>query len=301
MTQDIPSDPRVVRDPRTLPEDIYRILDDDTDHEVSEENVKWAGDVFMELLRSRLAKREVLKGEDVLRFSSIGKKDRQIWYSAHMPEKAEKLPGKVKFKFLYGDMLEVLLLFLAKEAGHEVTDTQYEVEQDGVKGHIDCKIDGVLVDVKSASSYSYEKFKSGSYLFDDPFGYVSQLSGYANSLKDAGKLPSSRAAFLVADKVHGDIAYVELSESDIRANPAGPRIETLRNVLGSKTPPKRCYEDQPEGKSGNRKLGVGCSYCPFRETCWADANNGEGLKKYYYSRGPVWFTKIVKEPKVPAA
>lgn len=282
-------------DPVTLPEDIYRLLDDDTNHEVSEENVEWAGEVFKDLLRRRLQKREVKTGEEVLRFSILGKKDRQIWYQANKPETGEKMPGKQNFKFLYGDVLEVLLLFLSKEAGHDVQNTQKGVEEDGVKGSIDAEIDGVLVDVKSASSYSFEKFKSGSYLFDDPFGYVSQLSGYACALAH------KRAGFLVADKVHGDIAYVELDSAYLKGNPPGPRISHLRGVINTAAPPERCYDTVAEGKSGNQKLGVGCSYCPFKEDCWKDANDGKGLRKFFYSRGPVWLTTVKKEPRVDEA
>jgi hypothetical protein len=300
MDTDVIADTSAVRmSPESLPEDIYRILDDDTDHRVSEDNVEWAGEVFKNLLRSRLAKRD--SSGDVLRFSSLGKKDRQLWYAKHKPETAEKLHGQVKFKFLYGDILEVLLLFLAKESGHSVEDAQYEVEQDGVKGHIDAIIDGVLVDVKSASSYSYEKFKSGSYVFDDPFGYVSQLSGYANCLKALGKLEDTRAGFLVADKVNGRICYAGLDEEYILGNPPGPRIAKLRDVLANPTPPSRCYPDEPEGKSGNRKLGVGCSYCAFKEECWDDRNGGKGLRKFFYAKGPVWLTQVKKEPNVPEA
>jgi len=280
--------------PSTLPEDIYGLLDDDTEHTVSEANVEWAGDVFKDLLRTRLNKRPALSGEDVLRFSSLGKKDRQIWYMANKPETAEKLSGKTKLKFLIGDLYEVLLLFLAKESGHSVEDTQLQVEEDGVHGHIDATIDGILVDVKSASPYSFEKFKSGSYLFDDPFGYIPQLSGYAH------KMGKTEAGYLVANKVDGDIAYVKLSETDIKLHPPAPRIAKLREVIGSNTPPPRCYADVPEGKSGNRKLGVGCSYCPFKVDCWSDANNGKGLRKFYYSKGPVWFS-VVKKPKVVEA
>lgn len=280
------------RDPSSLPEDIYGILADETDHVVSEDNVEWAGEVFKQLLRSRLAKKEVKTGEDVLRFSSLGKKDRQIWYSANMPEVAEKLPGKVKLKFLWGDLAEVLLLFLAKESGHEVTDEQIEVNEDGVLGHIDAKIDGVLVDVKSASPYAFEKFKSGSYLFDDPFGYVAQISGYAH------KTGTERAGFFVANKVDGGLCFVEVDQAYIKGNPPAKRISDLRTIIRSPTPPSRCYDDIPEGKSGNRKLDVGCSYCPFKDECWKDANNGKGLRKFHYSRGPVWLTHVAKEPKV---
>lgn len=285
------------RDPSSLPEDIYQLLEqvDETGHAVSEDNVEWAGEIFKDLLRKRLTKQEQLVGEEVLRFSTIGKKDRQLWYMANMPEKAEKLSGKTKLKFLLGDLWEVILLFLAKESGHSVEHTQLEVEEDGVSGHIDAIIDGVLVDVKSASPYSYEKFKSGGYLFDDPFGYIPQLSGYAI------KVGTPRAGWLVGNKVDGSIQYVELSKEDIEANPPSDRIRSLREIIGKDAPPPRCYDDVAEGKSGNRKLGVGCSYCAFKDDCWADANSGKGLRKFFYSRGPVWLTVVKREPLVAEA
>ncbi len=283
------------RDPSTIAEDIYHVLHEDTYHEASEENVQLAGEAFKDLLRQRLTKRHEVKGEDVLRFSALGKKDRQLWYAANKPEVGEKLGGKQQFKFLYGDVIEVLLLFLAAEAGHVVEDQQKEVEVDGVKGHIDAVIDGILVDVKSASSYSFDKFKSGGYLFDDPFGYVSQLSGYASAL---GR---GRAAFLVADKVSGEIAFVELDKAYLDGNPPAERIAHLREVVNDPEPPARCYDTVPEGKSGNRKLGVGCSYCAYKEDCWSDANGGTGLRKFFYSRGPVWLTDVKKEPRVNEA
>lgn len=261
------------KDPSTLPDDIYHILADTTDHEVNEINVEEAGESFKNLLRQRLTKREVARGEAVLRFSALGKKDRQLWYAANMPEVAEKMPGKQNFKFLYGDVIELLLIFLAMEAGHDVQDNQRKVEVNGVKGSMDATIDGVVVDIKSASSFSFDKFKSGAYVFDDPFGYVSQISGYANAIGN------DRAGFLVADKVHGDIAFVELDKAYIEGNKPEPRIAHLRNVIASETPPKRCYDSVPEGKSGNMKLGIGCSYCVSPETkilksdlTWADAD-----------------------------
>jgi hypothetical protein len=275
-------------DPSTLPADIYNLLADTTDHEVSEDNVEWAGEAFKELLRTRLTKKVEKKGEQVLRFSALGKKDRQLWYAANKPEAAEEMPPKAIFKFLYGDVIEILLLFLTKEAGHKVTHEQFEVETDGVKGHTDAVIDGVPVDCKSASSYSFGKFRDGSFVFDDPFGYIPQLSGYAHALGI-----TDRAGFLVADKVHGDICFAEIDGYTIKGNPPAPRIKHLRGILNSTIPPERCYSDERHGESGNRKLGIGCSYCPFKNECWP------GLRKFYYSRGPVWLTQIKREPNVP--
>jgi hypothetical protein len=281
------------RDPRSLPEDIYAILKTSTDHVVSEDNVQWAGEAFKDLLRSRFTEQKAKTGEEVLRFSSLGKKDRQIWYAANSSETAEELSPKTLFKFLYGDVIEILLLFLAKESGHEVTHEQHEVEVDGVFGHTDAMIDGIPVDVKSASPYSFDKFSDGSFMFQDPFGYIKQLSGYAHALNK-----TDRAGFLVADKVNGDICFAELDKLTIEGNPPSPRIEKLREIISQDTPPPRCYDDVPEGKSGNRKLAVGCSYCPFKDTCWSDSNNGQGLRKFFYSRGPVWLTRVAKEPRV---
>jgi hypothetical protein len=282
-----------IKDPSTLPEDIYHILDSDTDHEVAEENVEWAGEAFKALLRSRFTKREERRGERTIYFSSLGKKDRQAWYKANKPEVAEKLHPKQNMKFLYGDVLELLMLFLAKESGHEVTHEQHRVELDGIGGYTDALIDGVPVDCKSASSYSFQKFKEGTFVFEDPFGYIPQLSGYAHAL---GK--TDRAGFLVNDKVHGDICFAEIDKLTIEGNPPEPRIAHLREIVNSETRPPRCYPDEPEGKSGNRKLGLNCAYCEFKEDCWDDANGGKGLRKFFYSRGPVWLTEVAKEPRV---
>jgi hypothetical protein len=102
----------------------------------------------------------------------------------------------------------------------------------------------------------------------------------------------------VADKVHGDIAFVEFDKLYIEGNPPAPRIAKLREVINDATPPTRCYAAVPEGKSGNLKLGVACSYCPFKDECWKDSNGGKGLRKFFYSRGPVWLTNVAREPKV---
>jgi hypothetical protein len=274
----------------TLVSDIYHVLDEDTDHEPSEENLEWIGEAVKTLLRNRLSARERKAG--VLRFSSLGRPDRQLWYQAHEPDKAERMVPKTYMKFLYGDLIELLLLFLAKESGHEVTHEQAEVVVAGVKGHTDAVIDGVTVDAKSASPFGYGKFVNGSYLTDDPFGYIHQISGYRAALG------TNRAGFLVANKVHGDIYFAEVPSETLDANTPEPRITHLREVLQSEQVPERCYEDKPEGKSGNRILQTGCSFCAFAKHCWRDANDGQGLIVYNYASGPKFFTHIEREPRV---
>lgn len=270
--------------------DIYHLLDEDSHHEPSEENLDWIAENVKHLLRNRLSSRE--REAATLRFSSLGRPDRQLWYATHRPSEAERMLPKTYFKFLYGDMIELLLLFLAKEAGHEVERLQEEVEVNGVLGHVDAVIDGVLVDAKSASPYSFGKFQNGSFLTDDPFGYIGQIGGYRNTVR------TKRAGFLVANKVHGDIAFAEVPESVLDGAQPEERIKHLKEVLANDEEPERCYSDKPFGQSGNRILDVGCSYCPFAKHCWRDANNGEGLKVYNYSTGPKFFTKIEREPRV---
>jgi hypothetical protein len=158
---------------------------------------------------------------------------------------------------------------------------------------MDAVIDGVPVDCKSASPYAFQKFENGTFVFDDAFGYVKQLSGYAHAIDN-----TDRAGFLVADKVGGDITFAEIDSLTIEANPPKPRIAKLREIVNQEEPPERCYPLVPEGKSGNMKLGVGCSYCAFKDECFKDANGGKGLRMFFYSRGPVWLAQVAKEPKV---
>jgi hypothetical protein len=80
---------------------------------------------------------------------------------------------------------------------------------------------------------------------------------------------------------------------------ASSRIDNVKSFLKSEIPPQRCYPDEPDGKSGNKKLAVGCIFCPFNEECWKDANGGMGLRKFQYSNGVRYLTQVAKIPDVP--
>lgn len=271
----------------TLVEDIYALFDPSVDHVPSEENLEAFGENMKELLRQRLKKYNPPKSP--LRFSSLGKPDRQIWYDSRpIPGGKEEMLPKTYLKFLFGDIIEQMLLFLAKEAGHTVEGEQAEVEVDGVLGHIDAIIDGTVVDVKSASPFGYKKFVENSVLSDDPFGYVAQLSGYATVLT-----PGKGAAWLAQDKVGGDICVAPLPHAAIKHHDPAERIAHLKEVIRSDVPPERCHEDVPDGKSGNRKLSTACSYCPHKFRCW------DGLRGFAYSTGPRYLTVVAKVPDVP--
>ena len=225
-----------------------------------------------------------------LRMSQIGKPDRQLWYELKSPVEPAPIDGQTKLKFIMGDILEALLILLTDLSGHEVTEQQKEVEIDGVKGHKDCRIDGTVVDIKSASSYAFKKFKEGTIHTDDPFGYIAQISGYAEAGKD------EEAAFFAIDKSSGEMAVMKVEP--IRMINAKQRIGKVKNFISSDIPPARCYPDEEDGKSGNRKLAIGCVYCPFKEDCWKDANGGRGLRKFQYSNGIRYLTQVGKVPDV---
>lgn len=273
---------------KDLPNDVYNLFDPDSDHIANEELLDEMCENLKEILRLRLRASSRREG-GAIRFSALGKPDRQIWFDAHPDEETdEPLLPKTYLKFLYGDVIEQLYLYLAKEAGHEVTDEQREVEIDGVKGHIDAIIDGTVVDLKSASSFGYKKFKEGTVEQDDPFGYVAQLAGYANVLT-----PGEPAAWWAVDKSSGDNCISELPKITIKHHKPEDRIKELKAVVAMDESPPLCYDPVPDGKSGNMKLPTPCSYCKYKFRCHPD------VRLFLYANGPKYLTEVAKEPNVP--
>lgn len=246
---------------------------------------------FREMLKSRLqGPREARKG--TLRMSNVGRPcERQLYYEVNHKEEAEPLRPEAHLKFLYGDCIELLMLFLCEAAGHTVEGTQDEQEIEGIKGHRDAVIDGTVVDVKSASTYSFRKFSEGKLEEDDPFGYVDQLQSYLYSGQDDPKVTDkTRGAFLVVDKTLGHICLDFHETQDIDYS----RIYRYKkSMVNSDRTPERGYDPVPDGKSGNEKLGVSCSYCSFSKKCWPQG------RTFLYSSGPTTLVTVKREPNVP--
>ena len=117
---------------------------------------------------------------------------------------------------------------------------------DDIDGHIDAVIDGELVDVKSTSSYGMRKFRDGTLPNDDPFGYISQISGYANAL---GK---SSGTFLAFDKSGGDLATYTHDELEDTSE----KISEIKKAIAMKEPPVRAFEPVTERSTNKAKLGI---------------------------------------------
>ena len=229
-----------------------------------------------------------------LRMSNIGRDDRYLWNVVNNPGVAEELTPNTHVKFMYGHLIEEMLLFLTRLAGHEVTDEQKRCEVSGITGSMDCKIDGVVTDVKSVSTFGFKKFKDGSLAFDDPFGYVAQIKGYAHS--EGG---DSRFGWLAMDKQNGHLTYLMYDSEDTQAPvhakigyDVEERIAHIKEVVQQEEPPEHCHEPVPDGKSGNMKLAVGCSYCPYKKVCWPD------VRGFAYANGPRYLVEVVNEPQV---
>lgn len=276
----------MTKDISTLVDDIYGVFDDP---KVTEEQYLEFGQEVSAVMKEALRVRD---GPRTLRMSSIGQPcTRKLWYEINMPEAAEKLTGKDRFKFLIGHMIESIVIFLAKAAGHKVEGQQDTQVIAGIEGHRDAVIDGRLVDVKSASPYSFEKFKRGELKKDDAFGYSDQIQSYLYAGQDDPVVEDKdKASFLVVQKVTGEICLDTHDKEDVDFEKV---YEYKKAIVAASEPPSRGFDPIPEGRSGNEKLPVVCSYCPFKQTCHPD------VRLFLYSNGPVWLTKVVKEPRVP--
>ena len=219
---------------------------------------------------------------------------RKLWYKINQTNSGEPLQASALLKFFFGDMIEELALCIAQQAGHSVEGQQDYMSAHGIKGRRDCVINGMTVDVKSASPYSFKKFKEGNLRDQDPFGYISQLSSYVYAAQDDPLVTDkTHGAFLVIDKVNGSICldtYDFTSELKTKED----EIQHVKDIVARDLPPKRAFKDEPQSKtSPNKKLKMECSYCEFKKSCFP------GVKKYAYSYGPVYLTKVVVPPKVP--
>lgn len=213
---------------------------------------------------------------------------RRLWYKVNEPDTG-KPDGKAIVKFFYGDMLENLVLTTAAYAGHDVQHQQARLEYDikgtpwKLTGRIDAVIDGTMVDVKSVTKNSEEKFKGG--LADDPFGYYQQLNGYAVA---AGYVD---AGFLTIQKELGHINYypivVDAGVFQRDAFDAVNVVSASSATMWDPLPPVKM-----SATSKNEKLCVTCSYCPFKKRCFPR------VRTFLYFTGPVYLTKVVDAPRV---
>lgn len=224
------------------------------------------GKVLGEMIERRLEEKRTPQ----LSMSNFGKPcERQLWFQVNRPELAQPLDGPTRLKFLIGDIIEEVVLSLAEQAGHKVVGRQDDCSYLGIPGHRDAVIDGLTVDVKSANSRSFEKFRThnlGGTDKDggpaDSFGYLDQLSLYVNAgAKDPEVKVKGEGAFLAVDKELGRMVLDRYPKRAITREEVDAKLE----VIYGPTPPKCVYSKGPRG-------GVPwqCSYCSHKDYCHND-------------------------------
>ena len=279
----------------TLVEDIYSLMKNrnvpkDVDPEAEIEKF---GEAMKALMREQFLPNDNYQNRKGLRLSAIGRPERVQWFSFNKWV-GEKILPHTYIKFMYGHIIEEMLLFLVRMSGHKVTDEQKKCEVRGVKGHMDCKIDGETVDVKSTSSYGFKKFKDGSLAADDPFGYIDQVKAYAHSEGER------KWSYLAMDKQNGHLCVLTYDLDDTEhpmyefySEDIEERVEKVKKSVKGEERPSQCSSVIPDGKSGNLKLSTMCSYCQYKKHCYPD------LRVFAYAGGPRFLSKVVNPPNVP--
>jgi len=224
-----------------------------------------------------------------LSFSSIGSScKRKLWYKINEPSTSSKLAASDLLKFFYGDMIEELILTIAKISGHEVVGEQDRMYIGGLAGHRDAVIDGMTIDVKSASPASFKKFAEGKLREKDSFGYISQLSSYVYAAKDDPLVTNkTQGAFLVMDKVSGEIT-LDVHDFSEEIKQKEKEVESVKRMVKGGIPDRL----EPEKTTyGNTQLCQDCFYCDFKKHCWPES------RKFLYKGREKYLVDVVKEPK----
>ena len=226
-----------------------------------------------------------------LRLSKMGQGcPRAFWYSLYHPELAEPLPPWAEIKYSFGHIVEALAITLAKSAGHTVEGEQEHVVLDGIAGHLDCIVDGCVVDVKSTSSRGFQKFKTGAIRYDDGFGYLEQLDGYVVACRDDPRVSQKHVGYILA--VDKTLGHMVLYEHVVREEHIHERIRQVKQIAGLREPPTCECHTVADGKSGNRRLDMRASYSAYKHCCFP------GLRTFLYSDGPVYLTHVGRKPDV---
>lgn len=218
--------------------------------------------------------------------------------------KMEKQHGSVNpdgiVRFLFGDLVEDVLLFLLYASGINILAeqkyTSLEIEGRQLGGTLDIILDlgrgPEVYDIKSASDFAF-KSKSNmtfkEFLKQDSFGYCSQLFGYAEAEKI---LPGG---FIFNNKSSGEISVLAVPEhfEELKQEALD---KAKYNLLNIDTPFKREFDDIEETfnkkKTGNKILGTVCEFCDFKFKCWDNLTIRPQINSSSKNPKMLYYTKI---------
>ena len=200
----------------------------------------------------------------------------------------------------FGDLIEALAVTIIKASGIKVDSTQksvsYNMDKSKIDGTYDIEIGNSIYDIKSASPYAFEhKFGDeggfNSIVEDDSFGYLSQ--GYLYSESENKRF----GGWIVINKSTGEWLVTETPTEDEKyKNIAINLSKENLHALDEGKPFRRCFSDIEETfrkiPTGNRVLGIVCSFCPYKFPCWGkdklqylpqQQSKGKSPKWVYYT------------------
>ena len=266
--------------------------------ELTEEMVDlMTDDIKLSLLRPQ-------KRGFTLRMSNLGRPFCQLWWEKSGAVKVPKREKQQASIFAAGHMAEAWLMMVMKASGVPITDSQtytkLMIAGDEISGTSDVLIkydDEVLWDIKSASDYSFSKFKAGygSVADNDAFGYVDQGFLYSK----AQGLPFG--GWIVINKNNGEVCVCEapMLQDDAMAA-TFKRVEEKKTKLDTDAPFERCFEDEPETfnrkETGNRVLCFNCSWCDYKDACWPGVEHRTAI--FSKAQNKPWkdYTEVNAEP-----
>lgn len=259
-------------------------------------------DEFAELSKKALEKHFIRKEEDFrLRMSNVGKPLCQLQMQAKGVE-PEKPSHDFIVRMIIGDMLEALVIVLLKASKIEVKSQHQKVSlgvgDRQIEGEYDIELDDGIYDIKSVSPFSfttkfnadngYDKIKQS-----DSFGYISQGHGYGMAANKPFK------GWIAINKTTGEIVFTDAKHTDEEKKEVYSKIYNNSVALLEEKPFERCFTDIEEvyysKPTGNRTLGIECSYCPYKHDCWDNLEFRRQLPSKGKNPKWTWYTKI--DPK----
>jgi hypothetical protein len=202
-------------------------------------------------------------------------------------------------RFLFGDVVEAIVMAVMRGAGVNIVDTQTKVTTKIGDRDIDGTLDVAITDehggtkvwdIKSASDYSFtNKFSKGYRAIesDDPFGYIMQGHLYAEGYQ------APFGGWIAVNKSSGEIAIVEADyveeEHVAELDKAKQILKKLEGPVHKKPP----YDSIEEKGTRNRLLPKPCTFCGFKKHCWKNLELHPKVTSRAKFPPQVWYTKLV--------
>lgn len=204
-----------------------------------------------------------------LRLSSAGRCARQVAYAYHgFEKKGKEIDARAKLVFWTGDLVELTVVNLAKLSGANLTATgfnqlQIKLPVNGtfISGHPDGVLfedkQQYLLEVKSMSSYGFEKFLKG----DIDEAYLAQVNAYMECLG------LNKCVFIGLNKESGVLHEIVLDKNT-------EIVEKVRKNLLSvihSTPESLPEQPKEYGPDDKGFYQWQCLYCAYWGHCRPNA------------------------------